>query len=111
LLPQDNTAVAGGKWADFYRERRLEAQLRLASDKGLASSRMRSGFGRLFAALPDLVGPEERPARLHGDLWGGNSMSDEKGAPCVYDPAVYGGHREIDLAMMRLFGGFSRRVF
>src|SRR6185312_14309086 len=51
------------------------------------------------------------PARLHGDLWGGNLLCDDRGAPCLIDPAVYGGHREIDLAMMRLFGGFGARVF
>jgi fructosamine-3-kinase len=48
---------------------------------------------------------------LHGDLWGGNLMCDELGAPCLIDPAVYAGHREMDLAMMRLFGGFSARTF
>jgi fructosamine-3-kinase len=72
---------------------------------------MRAGFERLFAALPDLAGPDEPPARLHGDLWGGNLLVDDAGAPCLIDPAVYGGHREIDLAMMRLFGGFGPRVF
>ena len=72
---------------------------------------MRRGFERLFGALLELVGPEEPPARLHGDLWGGNLLCDDAGAPCLIDPAVYGGHREIDLAMMRLFGGFGGRVF
>jgi fructosamine-3-kinase len=109
-LPQDNTAVAGA-WSDFYRARRLEPQLRLAVDAGLASSRLRGGFARLFAELDALVGPPEPPARLHGDLWGGNHLVDEAGAPCLCDPAAYGGHREIDLAMMRLFGGFGARVF
>jgi fructosamine-3-kinase len=109
-LPQAN-APTGGVWADFYRTRRLEAQLRRAADAGLASARMKGGFERLFAALPDLVGPGEPPSRLHGDLWGGNLLCDDAGAPCLIDPAVYGGHREIDLAMMRLFGGFGERVF
>jgi fructosamine-3-kinase len=109
-LPQDNRAVEGG-WSEFYRRRRLEAQLRMAADEGLATSRMRAGFDRLFAELEDLVGPPEPPSRLHGDLWGGNLLCDEAGAPCICDPAVYGGHREIDLAMMRLFGGFGPRVF
>jgi fructosamine-3-kinase len=72
---------------------------------------MRSGFEQLFARVPALVGPPEPPARLHGDLWGGNLMHDAGGAPCLVDPAVYAGHREIDLAMMRLFGGFGARVF
>jgi fructosamine-3-kinase len=111
-LPQANAAVsAGGGWAAFYRERRLEPQLRRAADGGLATSRLRAGFARLFAALDQLVGPAEPPSRLHGDLWGGNHLVDETGAPCLCDPAVYGGHREIDLAMMRLFGGFAPRVF
>ena len=108
-LPQANGAA--GSWPEFYRARRLEAQLRRAADEGRATSRMRQGFERLFGALQDLCGPAEPPARLHGDLWGGNLLCDDRGAPCLIDPAVYGGHREIDLAMMRLFGGFSPRVF
>jgi fructosamine-3-kinase len=108
-LPQSNAAAP--TWPAFYRQRRLEAQLRRAADGGLASDRMRRGFDRLFAALDGLVGPAEPPARLHGDLWGGNLLCDQAGAPCLIDPAVYGGHREIDLAMMRLFGGFGARVF
>lgn len=107
-LPQSNTPRAD--WPTFYREQRLEPQLRLAESRGLASRRMRDGFERLFAMLPALVGPEEPPSRLHGDLWGGN-LHDAVGEPCLIDPAVYGGHREIDLAMMRLFGGFGARVF
>ena len=110
-LPQDNAPVADAGWAEFYRARRLEPQLRRAVDDGLASSRLRRGFDRVFAALAELVGPAEPPARLHGDLWGGNLLCDDAGAPCLCDPAVYGGHREIDLAMMRLFGGFGARMF
>jgi fructosamine-3-kinase len=98
-------------WAEFYRERRLLPQLRLAVEGQRASVAMRRGFDRLLARLEELVGPPEPPARLHGDLWGGNAMVDEQGLPCLIDPAVHGGHREIDLAMMRLFGGFSPRVF
>ena len=108
-LPQSNASAA--TWTEFYRTRRLEAQLRMAVDDGQASDRMRRGFDRLFAELDELVGPAEPPARLHGDLWGGNLLCDGAGAPCLIDPAVYGGHREIDLAMMRLFGGFGGRVF
>jgi len=108
-LPQANAAATS--WPEFYRARRLEAQLRRAADQGRASSRMRQGFDRLFRVLAELCGPAEPPARLHGDLWGGNLLCDDDGAPCLIDPAVYGGHREIDLAMMRLFGGFGGRVF
>jgi len=108
-LRQENAAAA--TWPEFYRARRLEPLLRQAADRGLASSRMRQGFHRLFAALDDLCGPLEPPARLHGDLWGGNLLCDDLDTPVLIDPAVYGGHREIDLAMMRLFGGFGARVF
>lgn len=108
-LSQANGPLA--TWADFYRERRLLPQLRVAIDAGLASPAIRRGHDRLLARLEELVGPPEPPARLHGDLWGGNALVDECGMPCLIDPAVYGGHREVDLAMMRLFGGFGARVF
>jgi fructosamine-3-kinase len=108
-LPQANAPLPA--WPAFYRARRLEPQLRLAVDRGLASSRMRRGLDWLLGGLPDLCGPPEPPARLHGDLWGGNLLVDDHGAPCLIDPAAYGGHREVDLAMMRLFGGFGSKVF
>jgi len=111
-LPQANSPASDpASWPVFYRERRLEPQLRMATDHGRASARMKRDFARVFTELPDLCGPPEPPARLHGDLWSGNLMCDADGAPCLIDPAVYGGHREIDLAMMRLFGGFGARVF
>jgi fructosamine-3-kinase len=108
-LAQSNQPLA--TWAEFYGERRLLPQLRLAVDGKRASAAMRRGFDRVLAHLKGLVGPPEPPARLHGDLWGGNAMVDEQGLPCLIDPAVYGGHREIDLAMMQLFGGFRPRVY
>jgi len=108
-LPQSNAEANG--WAEFYQRERLEAQLRMAVDGGHASAGMRRGFEDLFGVLADRVGPDERPSRLHGDLWGGNFHVDEGGEPCLIDPAVYGGHREVDLAMMRLFGGFGPQVF
>jgi len=61
--------------------------------------------------LTELVGPAEPPARLHGDLWSGNVMADAEGRPWLIDPSAYGGHREVDLAMLRLFGAPSERVF
>jgi fructosamine-3-kinase len=108
-LPQSNAARPS--WTDFYRSQRLEAQLRRAVDAGRAGPALQRGFARLFAKLDELVGPAEPPARLHGDLWGGNLHAGEAGEPCLIDPACYGGHREVDLAMMRLFGGFGERVF
>jgi len=98
-------------WASFYWISRLEPQLRLATDRGLIDHATSVRFDTLRRVLPERVGPEEPPSRLHGDLWGGNLHVDATGQPCLIDPAVYGGHREIDLAMMRLFGGFGQRVF
>ena len=108
-LPQRNRVHA--TWAEFFWSERLEPQLQRAVAAGQASAGMRAGFERLAARLPQLVGPSEPAARLHGDLWGGNLHVDPQGAPCLIDPAVYGGHREMDLAMMRLFGGFDEAVF
>lgn len=108
-LPQANAPAA--TWAEFYVARRLLPQLERAAASGRASYSMRRGFERLFAAMPTLAGPAEPPSRLHGDLWGGNLYVGADGAPWLIDPAVYAGHREMDLAMMRLFGGFSERVF
>lgn len=110
-LPQSNEPVSGNEWARFYGERRLEPQLRHAVDAGHVPARLAAALGALLARLPDLVGPPEPPARLHGDLWGGNHMASASGEPVIFDPAVYGGHREMDLAMMRLFGGYEPRTF
>ncbi len=108
-LPQDNSPTE--TWAEFYWTRRLEPQVRAAHARGLLDQQTVAAFERLRDVLGERTGPEEPPARLHGDLWGGNLHVDDKGAPCLIDPAVYGGHREVDLAMMQLFGGFGARVF
>lgn len=94
-------------WPTFLGECRL---LPLAQAAGLDAPAMRD-LERVVRRLPDLIGPPEPPARLHGDLWSGNRMTHEEGAPVLVDPAAFGGHREVDLAMMRLFGGFPERVF
>jgi fructosamine-3-kinase len=100
-----------GTWPEFYGARRLEPLARRARDRGLLGDDTATRLSRLIDRLPGLCGPPEPPARLHGDLWRGNAITDAAGAPVLIDPAVYGGHREMDLAMMRLFGGFSERVF
>jgi fructosamine-3-kinase len=109
LLPQDNTAERS--WPAFYARRRIGPLVRRAVDEQRLPADALADTERVIARLPELVGPPEPPARLHGDLWAGNAITDERGAPVLIDPAAYGGHREIDLAMMRLFGGFGPRVF
>ena len=105
VLPND----PAGDWGAFYAERRLLPLVALAEDQDAlpagAAARIERGAGRIEA----LAGPAEPPARLHGDLWSGNVLAGPAGAPYVVDPAAHGGHREIDLAMLRLFGGPSAR--
>jgi fructosamine-3-kinase len=108
-LPQSNRRHS--TFASFYREERLsplvDAALRARRfDAGVAAD-----FERLYARLDALLGPEASPSLVHGDLWSGNVMVGPDGMPWLIDPAVYLGHRELDLAMMRLFGGFSEAVF
>ncbi|MDX6647731.1 MAG: hypothetical protein QOK40_3458 [Miltoncostaeaceae bacterium] len=106
-LPQDNRAASS--WPAFYGERRLAPLTRKAVEQRLLTLEAGARVERVIGRLEDLCGPPEPPARLHGDLWGGNALADAGGRPVLVDPAVYGGHREVDLAMMRLFGGFSDR--
>jgi fructosamine-3-kinase len=89
-------------WPSFYAERLL---MPLARQTGVA------GIESVCERIHDLAGPAEPPARLHGDLWGGNVLAGADGRAWLIDPAAYGGHREVDLAMLRLFGSPSPRVF
>ncbi len=95
-------------WHRFFGEYRLVFQVRLARSRGLADEWMERATLRLAERLPELLPrPDEGEASLlHGDLWGGNAMVDEEGRPVLIDPAVYYGHREADIAMTQLFGGF-----
>lgn len=93
-------------WSDFYANERLLYQTKLAFDKGLVEKELIKKMENLCKELPAIF-PNESPALLHGDLWGGNYFIDNIGNPFVYDPAVYFGHREMDLGMTRLFGGFD----
>jgi fructosamine-3-kinase len=103
-----------GSWADFYATQRLAPLAALLRDTAHLGQEG-AGLARRLEALRDrvaeLAGPPEPPARLHGDLWAGNRIIDGEGTSWLIDPACFGGHREFDLAMMRLFGGFGPEVF
>jgi fructosamine-3-kinase len=93
-------------WTLFWRNERLGFQLDLAAHNGY-SGRLRARGERLMDALPALIGHNPVPSLLHGDLWGGNLGFAGDGQPVIFDPAVYYGDREADLAMTELFGGFG----
>lgn len=95
-------------WLEFYFINRLLFQYKLAEENGYADKVMRENFIRLENKLPGIIeGTEEGACLLHGDLWGGNYLCNKKGEAVLIDPAVYYGHREADLAMTKLFGGFT----
>jgi fructosamine-3-kinase len=98
-------------WPSFYAERRLRPLAHIARGRGVLGSQGAAAIERVCEELAELTGPSEPPARLHGDLWRGNVMADTEGRPWLIDPSAYGGHREVDLAMLRLFGYPSERVF
>lgn len=99
-------------WIDFYVENRLLFQFQLAEKNGYVSDEMKKYFDKFIQTLPSLLpGSEENPSLLHGDLWGGNYITDENGEVCLIDPAVYYGDREADLAMTKLFGGFNHDFY
>jgi protein-ribulosamine 3-kinase len=93
-------------WAAFWRDRRLGFQLQLAARNGHGGALQAKGE-RLLGCLEQLLDHDPVPSLLHGDLWGGNIGYDDDGNPVIFDPAVYYGDREADLAMTELFGGFG----
>ena len=95
-----------GSWVEFFIDFRLRVQLALAIDSQLIQPSVAEKFEVLFKTLPSLL-PEEKPSLLHGDLWTGNLITNEKGEPCLIDPAVYYGHREVELAYIKLFSEFD----
>ncbi len=97
-------------WPAFYAEQRIIPQVKMAFDSGYLESKDSLAVERFLKRYPDLV-PREKASLLHGDLWSGNVLYQESGEPALIDPAVYFGHREMDLAMMKLFGGFGSEVF
>jgi fructosamine-3-kinase len=107
-IAQDNRAT--DDWPGFWIERRLAPTARLAIERRRAPAAWLGAIERLAAVLPAIAGPAEPPARLHGDLWSGNVHVAADGAPALIDPGCYGGHREVDLAMLALFGTVSSRL-
>ena len=107
-LPQSNRYHA--EWLEFFVRERLEPQVKMAIDAG----KLNVDFHRIFDRVMNytyVIFPDEPPALLHGDLWAGNYMFTQKGETAIYDPAVYFGHREMDIAMTKLFGGFDAEFY
>ena len=106
-IAQHNTPCES--WAEFYSEMRLLPLCREAFNKGLLEKQELNKMERLCARLSQIY-PVEKPALIHGDLWSGNiAFCKEK--PCIYDPAIYYGHREMDLAMTLLFGSLPIEMY
>ena len=104
--PQPNPWTVS--WVAFYRDHRLGHQLRLARLRGRSDAELDRLGDRLLDRLDRWLDlPDEPACLLHGDLWRGNFLADDEGAAVLVDPAVYRGHREADLAMTRLFGGYD----
>ncbi|PWT76854.1 MAG: hypothetical protein C5B59_05405 [Bacteroidetes bacterium] len=107
-LPQSNHP--NENWTNFYISERLSPQIRLAADNRMLTQSHVAQFENLFNSLPDIFS-DERPSLVHGDLWNGNFICDKNGLPVLIDPAVYFGHRMVDIAMTRLFGGFDNEFY
>jgi len=100
-LPLPNTPC--DTWAEFYAVRRVLPYLKLARDRGAIDEAEAATVEGVIGRLTSLL-PQEPPARLHGDLWNGNVLWGQEARVWLIDPAAYGGHRELDLAMLALFG-------
>ncbi len=98
-------------WVEFYRKHRLGLQLHLAAENGLTGSLQTKGEHLMADMDAFFSSYKPVPSLLHGDLWGGNQGTDHAGNPVIFDPAVYYGDREADLAMTELFGGFSSSFY
>jgi len=108
--------VAGGEeqnnWREFYFNKRLMYQYQLAEKKGYVSKALKNGFSEIGKKVDRLLNQvHESPSLLHGDLWSGNYLCNIQGEVVLIDPAVYYGHRETDLAMTKLFGGFPEGFY
>ncbi len=103
-LPQHNNYQ--NTWSEFYVTERLKPQVKMAVDRRLLNANDLKIFEKLYKEIPEIC-PKEVPALIHGDLWNGNFLITKNQVPVLIDPAVSYGHREMDLAMTHLFGGFD----
>lgn len=101
----------GDSWAQFYATQRLLPLANIAHDRQSLSTKTLKKLERVANRLDSWVASDVAPSLLHGDLWAGNRLVDHTGCNWLIDPACHGGHREFDLAMMRLFGGFGEQAF
>ena len=106
------TTLQINKWSDtwltFWREQRLDYQIELLANKLDKNDKLLRLGEKIMHRLDALLGRvDEEAVLLHGDLWSGNASANEKGEPVIYDPASYYGHREAEIGMMRMFGGFG----
>jgi len=108
-LPQRNTWSAS--WPVFFRHHRLEPQVQMARDRRRWQAAWNRALETLYRRLDDLLPAQPLPSILHGDLWSGNYLATATGLAALIDPAAYYGHREADLAMSELFGGFPARFY
>jgi fructosamine-3-kinase len=107
--PQHNAPSTD--WVEFWRARRLEPQLALGLENGMAHASYERGLTLAQLTSAFFASYEPKPALLHGDLWGGNCAALRGDEPVIFDPALYYGDREADIAMTRLFGGFSTAFY
>ncbi|RYG74260.1 fructosamine kinase [Lentibacillus lipolyticus] len=104
-LPQPNGLFSS--WLDYYRDRRLKAQLTLGTERGCITGKRRERLERLLMNLEKWVPANVEPSYLHGDLWGGNWLAGQEGEPYVIDPSFLYGDRHFELAFTELFGGYA----
>ena len=103
-IPQKN--LINPNWTDFFIHERLEPLIGKAYFDRLIPLDFLKKFQEIYPKI-DAFFPKEKPALVHGDLWSGNVLINSDGQPCLIDPAIYFGHREMDLAFSKLFGGFD----
>lgn len=107
-LRQTNTSTAS--WKEFFYKERIKPMVQLGIEQGLLCKSDIEALEKVKCVINTLYG-DVTPSLLHGDLWSGNYMVDDKGNPVLIDPAVYYGHPDMDLAMTKLFGGFDNKLY